>query len=259
MHWNLLVHIKVMGSGPSLVMLHGWSMNSAVWHDLANALSESFTLHLVDLPGHGQSDWQQGDLNLEVMINKLAQALPDTAYWLGWSLGGLISIAFADRFPHRVTKLILMAATPCFVKEDDWDCAMDASIFKQFAENLNDNQAETLQRFLLLQARGSEHSRDTIRQLSEQLSVENPPRAEALQAGLELLINTDMRTPLSNITCSIKMILGDRDTMIPKEMLLALKQLQPKVEISLLAGAGHAPFISQAVECQQEIERFINE
>ena len=116
---TVLMHIKVMGQGPDLVMLHGWSMNSAVWHDLAENLAKNYTLHLVDLPGHGQSDWQPGDLELEVLIKNLANALPEKAYYLGWSLGGLISLAFAEHYPQRVDKLILLAATPCFVKAKD--------------------------------------------------------------------------------------------------------------------------------------------
>jgi pimeloyl-[acyl-carrier protein] methyl ester esterase len=253
------MHIKVMGQGPDLVMLHGWSMHSAVWHDLAEELAQSFTLHLVDLPGHGQSGWQRGDLELDVLIKNLAIKLPETAYWLGWSLGGLISLAFAEGFPERIKKLVLLAATPQFVQTDDWSCAMDASIFRQFADNLNVNQAETLQRFLLLQARGSDHCRDTIRQLGKQLAIEKPPRPEALQAGLKLLIETDMRKQFSDLACPVQMILGDRDTLIPKEMLLTAKKIQAEVDINLLSGAGHAPFISQPVECQKLIESFINE
>jgi len=253
------MHIKVIGQGPDLVMLHGWSMNSAVWHDLAEGLAKKFTLHLVDLPGHGQSDWQEGALDLQVLIENLATELPQSAYWMGWSLGGLISLAFAEHYPERIKKLVLMSATPYFVKNEDWSSAMEPAIFNAFAENLDSNQAETLQRFLLLQARGSAHSRETIRHLAEQLAVEQPPVAEALTAGLDLLINTDMRKQLSALQCPVKMILGERDTLIPKEMLLAAKQLQPQIETTLLAGAGHAPFISQPNECQNEIEQFLND
>ncbi|MFW5426793.1 MAG: pimeloyl-ACP methyl ester esterase BioH [Methylophagaceae bacterium] len=253
------MHIKVMGQGPDLVMLHGWSMHSAVWHDLAEGLAKHFTLHLVDLPGHGQSEWQPDALDLDVLIANLANELPESAYYLGWSLGGLISIAFADRFPERVKKLVLMSATPCFVQVTDWQNAMDASVFKTFAENLEDDQAVTLQRFLLLQARGSQHSRDTIRKLTQQLTVEQPPVAEALQAGLKLLIEIDLRTRFSTLQCPVKMILGDRDTLIPEQMLDDAKRLNPRLETTLLAGTGHAPFIAQATECKQEIELFINE
>jgi len=253
------MHIKVMGQGPDLVMLHGWSMNSAVWHDLAEGLAKNFTLHLVDLPGHGQSDWQEGALDLQVLIENLATECPQSAYWMGWSLGGLISLAFAERYPERINKLVLMSATPCFVKNEDWSTAMEPAIFQAFADNLDSHQAETLKRFLLLQARGSAHSRETIRRLAEQLAVEQPPVAHALTAGLNLLINTDMRKQLSSLQCPVKMILGERDTLVPKDMLLAATQLQPRIQTTLLTGAGHAPFISQPSDCQTEIETFLND
>jgi len=253
------MHINVIGQGPDLVMLHGWSMNSAVWHDLAEGLAKNFTLHLVDLPGHGQSDWQPGALDLEILIENLAAQLPPSAYWLGWSLGGLISLAFAESYPERMKKLILMSATPCFVNKEAWSTAMEPAIFHAFADNLDSNQADTLQRFLLLQARGSVHSRETIRRLAEQLAVEQPPVAQALTAGLNLLINTDMRTQLSALQCPVKMILGERDTLIPQAMLAAAKALHTQLETTLLTGAGHAPFISQPSECQNEIEHFLND
>ncbi len=253
------MHIKVIGQGPDLVMLHGWSMNSAVWHDLAKGLAEHFTLHLVDLPGHGQSEWQEGALELDTVVKTLSKVLPESAYWLGWSLGGLISIAFASRFPERIKKLLLLAATPCFVKQADWPCAMDVDVFKSFSDNLEQDQTATLHRFLLLQARGAQYSHDTIRTLTQQITVEKPPVSDALNAGLTLLIETDLRAQFSALQCPVKMVLGDRDTLIPKQMLECSTQLNPKLTTVLLAGAGHAPFISQATNCQQEIEPFFND
>ena len=253
------MYIKTMGQGPDLVMLHGWSMHSAVWQALAEGLAQNFTLHLVDLPGHGQSRWQEGALQMDTLIANLAAQLPKQAYYLGWSLGGLISIAFAKQYPQRVNKLILMAATPRFVQDKDWSCAVQQQVFEQFAENLDENQSETLQRFLLLQARGSKKSKETIRQLGQQLAQATPPIASALQDGLSLLINTDMRQQLKELTCPVQIILGDRDTLIPTGMLAAVKQIKPELASVLLAGAGHAPFISPPMACQQAIERFINE
>lgn len=253
------MHIKKIGSGPDLVMLHGWSMHSAVWHELAEGLQQRFTLHLVDLPGHGQSDWQEGDLDLDVLLKNLAETLPEKAFYLGWSLGGLLSIAFANQYPQRVKKLILMAATPRFVQDKNWPCAVEQQVFEQFAENLDENQSQTLQRFLLLQARGAEQSRETIRQLTQQLAHTTPPDAQALHKGLALLIETDMRQQLNDLNCPVQMILGDRDTLIPSDMISAVKQHKPDIDSVVLAGAGHAPFISQPRTCQQAIERFIND
>lgn len=253
------MHIKVMGQGPDLIMLHGWSMHSAVWHHLAENLSQHFTLHLVDLPGHGYSDWQDNAFELDVLIDSLAKHVPESAYWLGWSLGGLISIAFASKFAQRVKKLILLAATPCFVKANDWQHAMEPTVFNTFADNLADNQQDTLQRFLMLQARGAAHSRDTIRQLAEQLALETPAKPEALKAGLSVLIDTDLRTQFAELACPTKVILAERDTLIPVAVSQELQNLNPQCSPTIIESAGHAPFISHYLECQTAIEQFIND
>jgi pimeloyl-[acyl-carrier protein] methyl ester esterase len=237
-------------------MLHGWSMNSTVWHELVDKLAENYTLYLVDLPGHGYSTWQQGDFELDVLLEQLAIKLPSQAYFLGWSLGGLIGLALAHRFPEKVAKLILLAATPCFVQTEDWACAMQAAVFQEFAAKLEDNQAATLQRFLALQARGSKQGKETIKALSEQLAMMPSPNSEALKAGLSILINKDLRTELTELSCPVKIVLGERDTLIPTEMMEGAKQLNPSLETVLLIGAGHAPFISHVEECQNAISEF---
>ena len=250
--------IKRVGQGPDLVMLHGWSMHSGVWHPLIELLADKFTLHLVDLPGHGQSDWQAEALHIDRLLTKLAENLPQTAHWLGWSLGGQLSLAFASRYPQRVTKLILLAANPKFVTSDDWHCAMDAAVSAVFAGQLDHNQRETLKRFVMLQARGAEGSRDTIQLLAEQ-TADNVAHPEALQAGLDLLETLDLRAELAQLTLPVKCILGDRDQLVPITLAESLSNLNSSISIDRIAGAGHAPFISRPQLCADKISEFLDD
>lgn len=252
------MHIKTIGSGPDLVMLHGWSMHSGVWNLLAVGLAKRFTLRLIDLPGHGESDWQNDQFKLDSLLTELAQHTPENAVWLGWSLGGLISLAMQRRYPQHIQKLILMAATPKFVSSDDWACAMSADVFESFATNLNVDQKQTLQRFLMLQAKGAVQSRETIRGLSEQLAKQHAPQPDALRQGLDLLLEIDMREALALATCPVQLILGDRDTLIPASMPEQALKLNPDIQVNIIDGVGHAPFIAQPQRCQQLIEQFID-
>lgn len=252
------MHIEQRGAGPDLVMLHGWSMHSGVWHELAEKLAMRFRLHLVDLPGHGHSDWQSGDFDLDKLLPELAAETPEKAIWMGWSLGGLLSLAVAQHYPQKVEKLILMAATPCFVQTDDWPCAMEAQVFENFSTSLDVNQQQTLQRFLMLQAKGADKSRETIRQLSEQLAMQHSPDPAALHAGLDCLLKVDMRAALTALACPGQIILGSRDNLIPATMPEQAKNLNPDLHIDMIEGVGHAPFIAQVGLCQQRIEQFID-
>lgn len=251
------MHIETVGQGPHLVLVHGWSMHSVVWRDLIPMLATDFTLHLVDLPGHGKSEWQAGDFELDSLLETLHQQLPEQVAFLGWSLGGLLGLLFSQRYRQQVTRLSLLAATPCFVQKADWSSAMAADVFNQFASQLSDNQNDALQRFLLLQARGSYHSRETIRILAQQMAIAQSPNSEALAAGLAVLINADGRQQLTEIMCPIQLILGQRDNLIPQTVLAAVKQLNPGVNTHLITGAGHAPFISHPTECYQRIHSFL--
>lgn len=247
--------ISTKGQGPNLVLIHGWSMHSGIWHDFGDQLAEKYTLHLVDLPGHGDSDWQQGGFETEYLIETLAQQLPAKAFYIGWSLGGLIAALLSHRYPERVTKLVMLAASPCFTQKTDWPCAMQEGVFNTFADNLEVKQAETLQRFILLQARGAEQSKQTIRQLSEQMG-EKAAHSDALSAGLSLLINSDIRQKMSTLAVPTKLILAERDTLIPHDMASEVKSLNPQLETVLIEGAGHAPFISHPDKCLSEVDLF---
>ncbi|HEY0722138.1 MAG TPA: alpha/beta fold hydrolase, partial [Gammaproteobacteria bacterium] len=58
------LHIEVRGTGPDLVLLHGWGLHGGLFRSLADRLAPHFRLHLVDLPGHGRSVMPEGDYTL---------------------------------------------------------------------------------------------------------------------------------------------------------------------------------------------------
>src|SRR5688500_1973147 len=97
--------IETRGSGPALVMLHGWAMHGGVFAPLCAALEDRFSLHLVDLPGHGHSRDDTTPLSLEAVCDALLERLPP-ALWMGWSLGGLFALKAALQRPDAVQGLI---------------------------------------------------------------------------------------------------------------------------------------------------------
>ena len=247
--------IERSGQGADVVLLHGWSMNTQVWQTLVAMLSIDFTVHNVSLPGHGGSQWQMGVLEVDAMVSALAENLPLQAHYVGWSLGGLYALTLAAQQPQQVASLSLLATTPRFVQTAGWPCAVDATVFDLFAENLITDQADTLKRFLALQARGAKQSREIVHTLQAQVTAVPPPQADALAAGLQVLMNTDLRTKLADITCPTQWLLGTRDNLIPSEM---LARLPAHMSSTLIPGAGHAPFISHATECAAAISGFIH-
>lgn len=246
------MYVEVSGTGSDLVLLHGWSMNRHVWRPVLPLLEAHFTCHCVDLPGHGQSDWQPDELAMSGVLEQLCAQLPQHASWLGWSLGGQIALAMATAHPERVKQLILIASTPKFVAAEDWQHGLNEHIFAQFSAALQQDQQQVLQRFLALQAHGAGQRGKTLETLSQAMSAQLPTLA-ALQQGLRLLETLDQRADLSCLTLPVKVLLGEKDTLIPNSLATTLPTLLPAIKVKVIANAGHAPFISQPVETAQFI------
>jgi pimeloyl-[acyl-carrier protein] methyl ester esterase len=235
---------QICGSGPDLVLIHGWGLHSGVWDGLVPLLEPYFRVLQLDLPGHGNSGWS-GEATLDDMAEAVLEEAPEDAAWLGWSLGGLVAMRAALLAPARVNALLLLASTPCFVRRPDWQCAMLPALLDTFAAELKQDYLRTLNRFLALQVRGSDNSGAVLRMLRTQLLAKGEPVPAALQVGLDILRHTDLRDRMSSLACPVLVVAGGRDTLVPAAAARAAVEQMPNATIELIAGAGHAPFIAR--------------
>ncbi|HHH12698.1 MAG TPA: pimeloyl-[acyl-carrier protein] methyl ester esterase [Thiolapillus brandeum] len=233
--------VEVSGSGPDLVLLHGWGMNGAAWDPLLPLLESRFRVTRLELPGHGESPWDDEGGDLARWAEAALAAAPPQAAWLGWSLGGLVMQRAAVLAPERVSALVGVATTPCFVRREGWETAMTPESLAQFGEALETDLEGTIRRFLALQFHGVEDGRALQRELGTALAQRPRPVPEALRAGLSLLLESDLREPLAGIDRPRLWILGGRDRLVPPGLGSALP---PGVQVRLLERAGHAPFLS---------------
>lgn len=242
------VHIDTRGQGPDVVMLHGWGVNSAVFTPLQESLSE-YRVHYVDLPGFGLSQPIAGGLSN--WIEALVQTLPAKAIWAGWSLGGLVATQAALSHPSHINGLITIASSPCFMarEAEAWP-GIPPEVLNQFGEQLEQNLPRTIERFLAIQAMGSETAKEDIKQLRDLVLARPLPHATALTQGLEMLAGIDLRPQIPAIEQPWLRIWGRLDGLVPK-------RVQPKmptatqIEDVILTKASHAPFISHRDEFLQ--------
>ncbi len=237
------LHVETTGNGPDLVMLHGWAMHSGIWNSVAQRLAQRFRLHRIDLPGHGASRGATLD-SLEDVTDIIAQYLPDTCIVCGWSLGGQIAIRLALRVPERVHRLVLVASTPCFVKRTDWPWGMEASTLTLFMENLARDYTQTLNRFLTLQVSGGTDQTRILAQLRSHILQHAQPEPQALQAGLQILLTSDLRTELKEIMQPVLLIHGQNDVITPIDAANWMQQQLPQAQLKSFPHCGHAPFLS---------------
>lgn len=247
-----MLHLEVTGEGPDLVLVHGWGMHGGVWSEWVAHLSQRFRLHLVDLPGHGHSPYE-GEAGLQEWASAVLEVAPQRAHWLGWSLGGLVTLEAASQDVQRFDSLTLLASTPRFVRAEDWPMAVDVEIFEQFSRQLATDVQRTLMRFLSLQVRGSEHSAGTLRRLRSELARRPQPDPAALRCGLHILQHSDLRRCLDTPALSVFCLLGERDTLIP----VGTGHAFADIACAVISGAGHAPFLSHPQQCGEQLKRWL--
>ncbi len=238
------LYSETRGQGRDLVLLHGWGMNAAVWRGLPADLALGHRLTAIELPGHGASPWDPAWQALDDWAEACLAAAPARACWVGWSLGGLVALAAAQRAPQRLSGLVLLTATPRFAQGADWPAAMPAATLARFHDDLLADPAGTLQRFLALQVKGSEAARETLRQLREELAARPAPDSAALALGLDLLRDADLRAGLPDLACPSLWLFGERDTLVPAAVASPIAALLPEARVQVIPRAAHAPFLS---------------
>jgi pimeloyl-[acyl-carrier protein] methyl ester esterase len=251
------IYVERVGNGPDLVLLHGWGLHGGLFRPVVEPLSHHFTLHLVDLPGHGRSAMIGGDYTLSAVAKTVAEHLPQDATWLGWSLGGRVALqAAADG--HAIERIILVGTNPCFIQKEGWPHAMPESELLKFADSLKNDYKQTLQRFLAVQSRGSERGREELRALRSELFAHGEPHTAALAGGLEILRSVDLRPLLPTIEQPTLLLHGNRDTLAPMGAAEYTAAQLPHGTLKVISGAGHAPFISHPDEFINAIEEFMH-
>jgi pimeloyl-ACP methyl ester carboxylesterase len=121
------IYYEVHGSGPTLLLTHGYSSTSQMWQGQIEALSKHHTLVLWDMRGHGRSDYPDDPMayseasTMADMAALLDQVGARTAIVGGLSLGGYMSLAFYRAHPQRVAALLIVDTGPGFKNDDARD------------------------------------------------------------------------------------------------------------------------------------------
>ena len=252
------LHVESQGSGSPLLLIHGWGMHSGMWGQIVGELSKSHRVHSVDLPGYASSNTCT-PYDLDTLVQQLSDQFNEAMTVVGWSLGGQLALRWAQLHPAQVSKLVLVATTPCFVQKENWNSAMAAATLQEFAGSLMQNHAQTLRRFLALQVRGSENEKQLLSDLRAQLFAKGEPAMEALKGGLEILRDTDLRDALDDIKQVTMVIAGERDTLTPAAASVYMADALPNARLEVIKGAAHAPFLSHPQIFLRYLNSFLHE
>jgi pimeloyl-ACP methyl ester carboxylesterase len=227
------IYYEVHGSGPPLLLTHGYSSTSAMWQGQIEALSKHHQLILWDMRGHGQSDYPDDPTayseasTVADMAALLDMAGADRAIVGGLSLGGYMSLAFYRAHPRRVRALLIIDTGPGFKKDD----ARDA---------WNQRARDTAERF-------EREGLAVLKSLSsERSSVSHRDASGLARAARGMLTQRDAQviSSLPEINVPSLVVVGADDTpFLAASDYMAAKI--PGAQKVVIPAAGHAVNIDQ--------------
>ena len=251
---NLTLHYRREGSAanPALVFVNSLGTDLRIWDDVIPYFAGRFLMMRYDKRGHGLSDSPAGPYSIAGHTDDLALLLDHlglgTAIVVGISVGGMISIDFAARYPERVECLIL----------NDTGAVLGAPAYWE-------------ERIAALEAHGLSGLSETI--LARWFA---PSFAEQRPASYQGYCNMLTRSPLRGYIDTCKAIrdadlqhearrinvptlvmCGARDQATAPESVRELANMIPGAEFQTIPDAGHLPCIEQPERMAREIGRFL--
>jgi pimeloyl-ACP methyl ester carboxylesterase len=240
------IHYEVHGSGPPLILTHGYSSTSDMWQGQIAALSQHHKLVLWDMRGHGQSDYpaDAAAYSEALTVADIAALLDavgaEKAIVGGLSLGGYMSLAFYRTHPERVRALLIIDTGPGFRKDD----ARDA---------WNKRAHETADRF-------DREGLAVLKSLSaERASVTHRDATGLARAARGMLTQRDasVMETLPNIKVPSLVVVGADDTpFLAASDYMAAKI--PGAQKVVIPAAGHAANIDQPKAFNDAVTSFLD-
>lgn len=257
---GIATHVLLAGpiNAPHIVFIHGLGGSLTTWSLNLPAFAERYHICALDLVGAGDSDKPEREYSVNALADFLAHALDSFGSdWqhtpltlVGHSLGGAIALAFAERYPERTERLVLVDSAGLGPEINA--VVLDLMHEQPTPEHI---RAELTYFF----AQPSMVQQALVDQLYRQRT--QPGAHKALLATSDAAFKDgQQRIDLSNVLAQfskpVLVIWGDKDAVIPVAHAPDKRQgEQDNVEI--FANCGHCPHIEQAAAFNQRMQSFL--
>ncbi len=222
------IYYQIQGSGPVLVLLHGFLEASFIWDGFVDLLSKSHQVVTIDLLGHGKTTVSAPIFTMEVQAEMVHEVMKKEnitqAHLVGHSMGGYIALAFLEKFPEMVQKITLLNSTSIADNEERKTLRDRAMVAVQQNKDLYVGMA--------VANLFAEDSRTLFALEIEWIKQEaQKTSAEGIIACIKgMKIRKDRTFLLHQNLVPIQVILGEKDPVLPMESQEFLKEI-PYVKV----------------------------
>jgi pimeloyl-ACP methyl ester carboxylesterase len=236
------------------VLLHGFLGSGEIWKNFSRRLKESFKVISIDLPGHGKSDVPASVNSLDTMAEAVRHVLKsleiNSCLMAGHSMGGYVTLAFADMYPRLLKGFVLFhshaaADSPEASANRDRTVALVQKDHHGFIKNFIPD---------LFHSRNVSKFQEEIEKLK--LLAGATPKEGIVAALQAMKIRPDRQHVLLNSNVPVLFIIGKHDKRIPMELIIPQTLLPAHSEVLMLDQVGHMGFVEASVATCDAIRSF---
>lgn len=247
------------GSGPVLVMIHGFPFNSTMWIEQLKGLAKIRRACAVDLRGSGYTKVDGTDgFSIDLFADDVARTLDDIgadqADVMGLSMGGYVVFSMWRRHKDRIRSIIL-ADTKAEADSDEAKAGRD-KVAAMLREK-GDEGIEQLANDLIPKLTAPNPSAEVVDHL-RRMVLSTPPEVAAAQA-LAMRDRADSTGDLAGITVPVLWIQGADDALMPPDSVRGAAGQIPNARFETIPNGGHVSPMENPAEANKIITAFLNE
>jgi pimeloyl-ACP methyl ester carboxylesterase len=251
---KIAYYLNGENNGTPVVLIHGFCEDSRLWDEWLDFVPQRLYLR-IDLPGSGFSDlWE--DLSIEKMAEAVDAVLGHLGIGqcilVGHSMGGYVSLAFAEQHPDKLLGLCMFHSHP-FADSEEKQAGRDKAI--QFIQKNGHilYVRQTIPALFIY-----DYSKGYQMEVNKLIHNATYFAPEAIIASLLAMRNRPDRSEvLKNIQCPVLFFIGKHDTAVPYDLSMQMVHLPNLAVIHLLNTVGHMGMYSAQRETAKVFKQFL--
>lgn len=244
------------GQGTPVVLLHGFPLSSAIWHEHQQRLSDRYRVITPDLRGHGRSPAPSGvyemDLLARDVLALLDALLIKKAVIMGHSMGGYVALAGWKLAPERFLALGLITSQAGADTEEGRQ-GRNKLANKVAAEGSSAVAAAMIPKLF---AAGISIAPPILAQVRE--IILNTDRAGIIGSLQGMAVRSDSGPLLPKISVPVLILAGEQDQIIAPDKAKAMAAAMKTATLTMVEHAGHMPMLEQPEATTTALRNFLS-
>jgi pimeloyl-ACP methyl ester carboxylesterase len=242
------------GEGHPIVLLHGFCGSSHYWDEVIPPLSESYRVIAPDLPGHGHSEVIEKEASIDDIADMIKFLLDELnlqqVTMFGHSLGGYVTLSFAEKYSDRLKGFSLVHST-AFPDSEEAKKGRVNSVEKVKSEGIRPLIDGLVPK--LFSPDNLESNAEEIN-AAKQIGYATSPQG-AIHTLLAMKDRPDRNRVLQNTELLVLLIAGEKDQIIPAEKTFSVSK--ENIMQVLIKGSGHMSMYENPGDLVREIKNFL--